>query len=107
MSNIPTREFKTKGGTTAVLKSYITYGDNQKILDIYRDEELKTADKHREADKLGVELVVVSLNGSEEKVYEAFCALPLIEAKELTELVKSVLDPKAGTESDPKAEPKP
>lgn len=103
MSNIPTKDYSTKGGAKIVLREYITYGDRQEIADVYRDEKANAIDQIHKADKLGVEKTIVSINGETENLYKVFCALPLPDANELSPIIKAIIDPKA----DPKAEPKP
>lgn len=88
-------EFITKSGVKAVLRPFITYGQHRDIMSSYLDEKQTKATTVEMADRKGVEAVLVSLNGNEKDIYEAFKALPLTDAQELTAEIKKVLDPKA------------
>ena len=95
MSNIKTREVTTKSkGIKAVIKEAITYGENQEIMDVYRDDKLSRSEAARKANKLGVEKIIISIDGVTENIYEVFKELELPDALELTDEVKKILDPK-------------
>lgn len=64
-------------------------------MSVYLDEKIGRVAIADAADRKGVEAVVVSINDSEKDVYEAFKALPLSDAQELTTEIKKILDPKA------------
>jgi myo-inositol-hexaphosphate 3-phosphohydrolase len=92
-----TKEITTTSGLKAVIKTSITYGDHQEIVGIWMDEE-KSAKSEllKKANKAGVEKVVVSLDGSEEAIYERFNNLDLEDGSEIMVEVTAVLNPKAG-----------
>lgn len=95
MSNIKEVEIKTKtNNIPVVLKSAITYGDNQEIMDVYRDEKLSKKESIQKADQLGIEKIIVSINGSTENIYQTFRNLPYPDALEIVEEMSKVLDPK-------------
>lgn len=95
MSEIKTTELATKtNGIKAVIKNAITYGQNQEIMDVYRDDTLNKKEAARKADQLGVEMIIVSINGSTENIYETFRNLPYPDAIEIVEEMAKILDPK-------------
>ena len=93
MSN--TKEITTAGGKKIVIKTFITYGDHLKLVDIYGEDTLSKNEKFRKADKTGAELVLVSIDGETEGLYEKYLALPLADATEVADALKEVLNPKA------------
>lgn len=97
MSN--TKELKTVGGRTIIIKDFITYGDNQEVLNCYRDDKLSKVEAISKADKLGVEKIVVSIDGLTENLYEVFKNLPLADAMEVVNEIKNILDPKVKGET--------
>lgn len=96
MSTTNEKEIKTVGGHAIVVKEFITYGESQNINDVYRQDQktVTPGEMVKQADKLGIELVVLSIDGSKEKIVEAFHNLPLIDAKQIAAHIKEVLDPK-------------
>ena len=94
MSTIQTKEFVTTGNVKVVMKTAITYGESQEITDVYRDDKTSQKEQVHQADKLGVEKIVVSIDGVSENIYKVFSDLPLIEARQIGEQIKAILDPK-------------
>lgn len=93
------KEITTKNGYVVVLKGAITYGEHLQIVDVYGDETITAKDKFRAADKLGAELVIVSINGETEKLYDKYLSMDLEDATEITALIKEVLNPKSNGNS--------
>lgn len=95
MSEIKTVEIATKKGIKVVLKEAITYGENQEIMDVYRDDKLTKKEAAQKADQLGIEKIIVSIDGKTEDIYNTFRNLPYPDALEIVEQMKGVLNPKA------------
>lgn len=89
----PTKEIKTKNGVTAVLHTYITGYENDELIDIYLSEKSKS-EVNVLAAKKGTELVVVSINGKTDDVYNTFKLLPLPDVLEIKQHMEAVLSPK-------------
>lgn len=87
-------EVTTKGGVKFLLNPSITYGQNQELVNVYLEEGLNKKQVMERADKMGVEFVVHSINGSTEKIYEAFKGLSYPDALEIMPKIKAILDPK-------------
>ncbi len=89
-------------GKIVELKEYVTYGQHRKLVEFYANNLKKDGDVNSKtegdimaaADKLGAEMVLVSIDGQTENLYEMILELPVLEGKEIMELVAEVLDPK-------------
>lgn len=88
-----TKEISTKGGIKFVLKDSITYGDHLELKDVYLGDKTPV-EMSREADKKGIELVVISIDGKTENIYEEFKKLPYSDVTEVQTEIKAVLNPK-------------
>lgn len=88
-----TKEIISKAGTKFVLKDSITYGDHLDIKEVYLSEKTP-AEMARDADKKGIELVIVSIDGKTENIYEEFKKLPYGDVDEIIVEVKNRLSPK-------------
>lgn len=90
-----TKEITTKAGVKFVLKDSITYGDHLDLKDVYLESEGKsTKELSREADKKGIELVVVSIDGKTENIFEEFKKLNYSDIAEVNTEIKGILNPK-------------
>lgn len=88
-----TKELVTKAGTKFILNDSITYGDHLALKDVYlSDKDAITL--AREADKKGFEMVVVSIDGRTENLYEEFKKLPYQDVSPVLVEIKAVLNPK-------------
>lgn len=94
MSNIKTKEITTKSGIVVTVKEAITYGEHRAMVANYLDDKLTKAEQITLADKLSVENIVVSINGSSENVYDTFSNMALADAQVILAHIKEVLDPK-------------
>lgn len=88
-----TKEIVSKAGTKFVLKDSITYGDHLDIKEIYLLDQTP-AELARQADKKGIELVLVSIDGKTENLYEEFKKLPYSDVSEIVVEIKNRLSPK-------------
>lgn len=88
-------EVKTAGGIVAELNPSITYEQSRSLMTVYIEEGLTKVQIMDKADKLGIEYVVASLNGTKEDIHKRFRNLPLADAREIVEVMKTILDPKA------------
>ena len=89
-----TKEVVTKLGTKFVIKDSITYGEHLDLKDVYLTKK-DDITMSREADKKGFEMVVVSIDGVTENLYEKFKTLPYTDVQEVLEEVKNSISPKA------------
>lgn len=94
MSN--TKEIKT-ANHVFVVNEFITYGQHREITNLYiqageKDQSISLISN--DIDKKGFELVIVSMDGTKENIYDRVSAMPFTEAQEIAEYVKSVLNPK-------------
>lgn len=81
-----------------VIKTTITYAEDRAIKDVYLNSDGKvTSDIVNQADKLGVESVIISINGNTTEIYKHFSELPLLIARQAQAEIKKVLDPKVDT----------
>ncbi len=94
----PTKEIKTDGGTVAVLKTYITGFENQELTQIYLSDKPK-GEIVKEVDKKGTELVLVSLDGKTENLYQELMNLPLTDVIVIKQELETVLNPKVQSRS--------
>ena len=88
-----TKEIVTKAGTKFVLNESITYGQHREITNIYLTKKDDIAISS-EADKRGVEIVVVSIDGVTENIYDKFLSLPFADIQEVLKEIRDVINPK-------------
>ena len=91
-----TKEIITKGGVKIVYNTSITYGQHNEIKAIYlgKKENETDGDMILRADRRGIEIVVVSIDGDKENIYDRFSNLDYVDVKPVMEIVKDILDPK-------------
>lgn len=89
-----THELKTVAGNVFVIKDSITYAQHRELTKVWLQKNKEDSVLAEEADKMGMEFVIVSLNGSSEKIYETLSQLPFGDLAPVIEDVKSILNPK-------------
>lgn len=107
----PTREFRTSGGHQVVMHDYITGREQRQIQEVFlknveinrlSQSEGKTdagmsgfsASVVAEAQDLAFNLIIVSLDGSDQDVVPRVLDLPATDYEEIVAAVNQVTDPK-------------
>lgn len=92
-----TKSIQTQNGHTLVLRDYITGGEKREIQAIYVQavaEEKKVAEVSAQADDKAFELVLVSLDGTNDNLVSRVLDLPQEDFEEVTSAVGEVVMPK-------------
>lgn len=108
-------EFTTPNGTAVVMKGFISGGDSEDLQRVFMEGmklkvDPETGELQRGAQevpgtvlldsaKKGIELLVLSINGSSENVYEAVRALPIPDYDMVVSKVNELTSPLAKTPS--------
>lgn len=88
-------KFITKSKKVEVeLKDNITYGDYQKIVEVYLDDSKNAAEKFKVAKKMSIEMVLVSINAATENLYDVLMTLSREDGEEIYNAIKAISDPK-------------
>lgn len=99
MSERETKVLKTKSGAEIVYKSWISGGENNQLQAVYLKDVKVTAKgdidsfnamSEFEAQKKSIELLVVSVNGSKEKILETIEALPVADYDEVISALNAI-----------------
>lgn len=88
------KEVTTKNGHKVVLKSFITYGEHRSLLAIYLNEAEDKAAVADKADRRGVEIGLVSIDGETENLYEKLSGMNVTDAQEIMKELEAVVSPK-------------
>lgn len=88
-----THDIETPAGNKFILNNFITYGQHRELTAVYLSEK-PAGELAAEADKKGMEMVIVSINGKTENIYEEFKKLPFTDVQQVIKTVKETLSPK-------------
>ena len=107
--NRETKDFETKGGFKIVANAYITGREMRNIRDCYIGEADVNVNDFKKgnvpltgikggviskAEDISIEALIVSVNGSKEKVLEAVSNLPSDDYDEVVEYINTITSPK-------------
>lgn len=98
-----TRKFQTSGGHEVEMKTYLTFGESKAISDVYLEgvkvklgadgkPELPTfeAQSNSRAQDKAIEILLVSLDGSVENVYQRVMDLPQKDGEEVIAAIEKL-----------------
>lgn len=100
-----TKKFKTKNGFEIEIKTYLTYGESQKLQAVFlKNMEMDTMDLEKksgkvngnviiEAQKKAIEIIVVSINGEKENILDKFMDLPKEDGDEAYAEIDKISQP--------------
>ena len=93
MDTRPTRTLTTEGGHTAVILDYVT-GNEARVIKAVSDAGQGTPEAMDKAQDKAIEIAVLSLDGSSERILERLGELPLADYAEVIAAVTELLNPK-------------
>jgi hypothetical protein len=101
-----TRKFKTSGGVEFEIKTYLTFGESREIQKVYLDGVNVSVNVEGEtkvpelnagstmvAQNKALELIVVSINGKTENIFQTIMDLPKQDGDELLVEIDKIQNP--------------
>lgn len=88
-----TKEITTPAGHKFILNDFITYGQHRELTCIYISKK-DDVEKSSEADKLGIEFVVQSIDDNNKDIYKTFMSLPYNDLTGVLAEIKAIISPK-------------
>lgn len=100
--NRPTREIEIEG-IKVVMREYITGKENDDIVKCYQTKK-ESNEMRDDAERKAAELVLVSLDGVTEKLYDYLMDLPLIKVSAIKQEMSGILNPVSSNTDETKKE---